>query len=82
MNNRKPPPIVTKLSESENRTVWRVELPPNSAGTRSTYRATTYPNSDLVYVETWPQKRKTSNRTVVEIMRAYLAAGEGAGDNR
>ncbi|MCA8050902.1 hypothetical protein [Burkholderia arboris] len=77
MRMQKLPPIVTKLSESENQTVWMVELPPNGSGFRSTYRATTYPNSDLVYVETWVQKRKTSNMKVVEVMRAHLALGDG-----
>ena len=74
---RKLPPIVTKLSESANQTIWKVDLPPNSAGFRSTYQATTYPNSDLVFVETWVNKRKTSNQKVVDVMRAHLAVPGG-----
>ncbi|ABO60218.1 hypothetical protein Bcep1808_7341 (plasmid) [Burkholderia vietnamiensis G4] len=80
MRRRKLPPIVTKLSESENQTVWRVELPPNGSGFRSTYRATTYPNSDLVFVETWVKKLKSSNKKVVEVMRAHLAGGDRPGE--
>jgi hypothetical protein len=66
-------PTVTKISESTAQTKWRVQFPSTLAKQGATYIATTYPDSDLVFVQTAATLRKCNNERVKEAIRKLLA---------
>lgn len=45
-------PVATKVSESQDRTVWTVQWPETLQGAGKSYYATTYADSDVLLLET------------------------------
>ncbi|MBC8740419.1 hypothetical protein F6X40_27565 [Paraburkholderia sp. UCT31] len=67
-------PTMTKVSESKACTKWTVQFPSTLRTQGGTYHATTYPASDLVFVETAVKRRPVRGVRVVAAIRAALAA--------
>lgn len=75
----KPNVKATKVSESANRAIWLVEwvYPAMSGKWGKSYYVTTYPNSDLLYLETAAKRRQVAKGTATKIIpqiREALAA--------
>lgn len=67
-----PGPTAVEIQSSANRATWRVD------GVRGrAYYATTYPNSDLVFIETIGSRRPVGGRVVAEQVRAAIAKAKG-----
>ncbi len=69
----------TKLTETAGCTTWMIEwiYPAMSGRQGKSYRVTTYPNSDLIFLETAAKRRKVATGVAIKIMpqiRAALAA--------
>ncbi|MDU8351008.1 hypothetical protein RYA05_03755 [Pseudomonas syringae pv. actinidiae] len=71
-------PVATKVSESQNRTVWTVKWPETTQGTGKSYYATTYPDSDLLFLETFEKRRPISKVTGHRLHSAAKSAIERA----
>jgi hypothetical protein len=74
---RKKPTIrVTKLSETINQTKWLVDwvYPPNSGKWGKSYRATTYPDCDLIFLQTAAKQRTVAKGVATKIMPQIRAA--------
>ena len=71
-------PVATKVSESPNKTVWTVKWPsrPNVGG--KSYIATTYPNSQIIFLETAAKRRPVSKLVATKIFPQVRAAIEAA----
>lgn len=54
-------PRAERVFKSSNKTVWLVKWPSTSFKWGKSYYATTYPNSDHVFMETAATKRPVSN---------------------
>jgi hypothetical protein len=72
----KPKVNAEKISETANRTVWMVRwvYPPESGIDSKAYRVVTYPNSDLIYVETAILRRKISTSAATKLMPEIFEA--------
>jgi hypothetical protein len=67
-------PTMTKLSESANATRWKAQFPSTLTKQGGAYRVTTYPNSDIVFIETWVNHRHVSGARIVAAIRAAISA--------
>jgi hypothetical protein len=69
---------VTKLYESSVCTRWLVKFPstPTKEGRR--WYATTYPNSDQVFVETVVTRRASRNLRVADAVRIHIAKSKSS----
>jgi hypothetical protein len=77
----KPKIRATKVNETANRTVWLVEwvYPAMSGKWGKSYYVTTYPSSDLLYLETAAKRRQVAKGTATKItpqIREALAAAQ------
>jgi hypothetical protein len=72
-------PTVTKDFEQSEMTTWAVKFPSTMTKLGASYRATTYPGSDIVSLETWNTRRRVSalvaRKRMPLIRRALLRAG-------
>jgi hypothetical protein len=70
-------PKATLIEASGARTIWRVEFHKGGQVTKA-YRATTYPNSDLVFLENAESRRVIASfnarKILVEIRQAIAVA--------
>lgn len=74
---RAKPPTVEKISETPGvATQWRVTMPSTLSKQGGTWLATTYPNSDSVFVRTAVHGRQTKNQRVVDAVRTHIAANK------
>jgi hypothetical protein len=64
-------PALTKLSETPNQTKWKAQFPSTLTTQGGTYRVTTYPASDVIFIETWVTQRPCGGK---RISAAILAA--------
>lgn len=72
---RKPRlPALTKLSESSAAIQWKAQFPSSLTKQGGCYRVTTYPNSDLVFVQTWVNRRIVNGAAIKQAIRAALEA--------
>ncbi len=67
-------PVATKLSVSNHSTRWIVEWPATKNPIRKTYYATTYPDSELVFIETAVTRRPVRGSRISAEVRAAIAA--------
>lgn len=67
-------PALKKINESAACTRWEAQFPSTMTKQGGTYRVTTYPNSELVYVETWVRCRRVTGNRVIEAIKAALTA--------
>ena len=72
---------LTKETETAARTVWRAKwiYPPMSGKCGSTYFATTYPESALIYLETGAKRRHVGNGVATRILPIIRAALQAQG---
>ncbi len=56
-------PVATKIAETANATRWVVRWPSTMFKEGKTYRASTYPDSNLVFIETAAKRRAIGGRT-------------------
>lgn len=64
---------VTKISENKVCARWLVKFPSTLTKQGGSWYATTYPDSDLVFVETAATRRTSNNKRVADAVRAHLA---------
>ncbi|MBN3839345.1 hypothetical protein [Burkholderia sp. Ac-20349] len=65
-------PKLTKVSESPAKTLWKVEFPSTPTKQGAAYYATTYPNSELIFVESAVERRKVNGDRIVKAIRLAL----------
>ncbi|RWA45708.1 hypothetical protein AU476_01370 [Cupriavidus sp. UYMSc13B] len=62
---------LTKLESSDARTTWRADFPGTPGRTDGkTYRVTTYPKSDQVFLETWVDRKQISAARATRVIAA------------
>ncbi|GAB1835523.1 hypothetical protein MyNCGM121_22980 [Achromobacter xylosoxidans] len=57
-------PTLTKLGETRNATRWLAKFPNTRNTIGPSYHVTTYPRSDLVFIETWVQRRQVNGTRI------------------
>jgi hypothetical protein len=67
-------PKATLESSSVNRSVWRIAFPSTLLKEGAVYFATTYPNSDLIFLETGAKRHPLSNARAPKIVEAARQA--------
>jgi hypothetical protein len=67
-------PTLTKLHESPNATRWKAQFPSTLTKQGAAYRVSTYPDSDLVFIETWVKHRQVSGERIADAIRKAVAA--------
>ena len=72
-----PGPVATKLSETRNATRWKVQWPSTMFKQGKCYYATTYPGSELVFIETAVSRRPVGGERVAMACRAAIAKATG-----
>ena len=74
-------PRATIHVRGDNYTIWFVQWPSTHYKWGKSYYATTYPNSDLIYLETAAKRRHVAELTASKIMpqiRSAIAKAEAA----
>lgn len=71
-------PVASKVSESQSRTVWTVKWPETPKAAGKSYYATTYPDSDLLFLESFDTRRPISKVTGHRLHSAAKRAIERA----
>ncbi|AVA38289.1 MULTISPECIES: hypothetical protein [Cupriavidus] len=61
---------LTKLESSSAGTKWRADFPSTMHKQGATYRVTTYPSSDLIFLETWVNRKQVSAARATRIISA------------
>lgn len=71
------PPKATKVYESANKTVWQIDWPSTMQKWGKTYFATTYPDSEIIFMETAAKRRPVSplvGRKILPQIKAAISA--------
>jgi hypothetical protein len=74
-------PTARVIAQTENRTVWAIKWPSTMLKGGKTYIATTYPSSDLVFIETAANRRAvggTVKARLEPVIRRAIAEAKGA----
>ena len=71
-------PTATIERQGNASTLWCIKWPSSARHWGKTYYATTYPNSDLIYLETAAKRRHVSNLQGAKLMPQVRAAIEQA----
>ena len=71
-------PKASIISATVNQTVWRIKYPSTAFKSGKVYFATTYPNSDLIYIETAVKHRQVSQGVATKITAQIRASIEEA----
>jgi hypothetical protein len=75
---KKKNPTATRVSQYPSWTSWRINFPSTPKKDGATYWATTYPNSDLVYVTTGAKRRPISKNVGRKLIPTIKAAIDAA----
>jgi len=67
-------PTMTKLEETQNATRWKAQFPSTAMTIGAVYHVTTYPGSELVFVETWVKRRIVNGERVKQSIRQAIKA--------
>lgn len=71
-------PTATKLRTSDVQTVWLLKWPSHMRKQGKEYFVTTYPDSDLIFIETAAKRRQVSSLVARKIAPQMRAAIERA----
>ena len=71
-------PTARVIAQTENRTVWAIKWPSTLLKQGKTYLATTYPSSDLVFIETAAHRRAVGGTVTQAAWIAAYKAAEAA----
>lgn len=73
-------PTAKQVRTSDVQTIWFVQWPSDMRKQGKSYYVTTYPNSDLIFIETAAKRRQVSSlvaRKIAPEMRAAIVAAGG-----
>ncbi len=71
-------PTATMIQTSANRTVWLIKFPSTTSKVGKAYHATTYPKSDLIFIETADTRRVIASGTAPHLKKAIREAIDAA----
>jgi len=65
-------PAMKKLSETKNATRWEAKFPSTITKEGGTYYVTTYPDSDVIFIQTAVHGRKVNGERIKAAIREAL----------